>query len=126
VTLIISAFAFIIAFFFMPETYLPLLLDWKAEHLRRVTGDDRFVSEHAQSSSFLKRLREELSLPAKFLLTEPVITVLGAVSNYWLHFLPILDFFFFSKKAPVYKLESSLGASEYSETFTDLDQNDNY
>jgi len=92
VTLIISATAFLIAFLFMPETYLPILLDWKAEHLRRVTGDDRFISEHAQSSSFSQRLKQQLSLPAKFFFTEPVITVIGA----YLILLYVLLFTFLS------------------------------
>ena len=75
-TLIISSAAFLIAFLFLPETYLPVLLDWKAKHLRRVTGKN-YVSEHAQSAPLVKRMRESLPLPVKFFSTEPVITVLG-------------------------------------------------
>jgi multidrug resistance protein len=30
---------------FLPETYGPILLRWKATHLRKIPGDDRFVSE---------------------------------------------------------------------------------
>ncbi|KAB5542738.1 hypothetical protein GE09DRAFT_1245211 [Coniochaeta sp. 2T2.1] len=55
VTLIISGAAFLIALLFLPETYLPLLLGWKAKHLRRVPP-----------------------LPAKFWATQPVISVLGS------------------------------------------------
>ena len=66
VTLIISGAAFLIALLFLPETYLPLLLDWKAKHLRRVTGDDRYVSEHDEAASFMRRMRQVLPLPAKF------------------------------------------------------------
>ncbi|KFY04313.1 hypothetical protein V491_09390 [Pseudogymnoascus sp. VKM F-3775] len=60
VTLIISSGAFLIALLLLPETYLPILLDWKAKHLRRVTGDSRYVSEHSESAS-----------------TEPVVAVFG-------------------------------------------------
>ncbi|CAJ2511141.1 Uu.00g067660.m01.CDS01 [Anthostomella pinea] len=91
-TLIISGFAFLVAFLFLPETYLPLLLDWKAEHLRRVTGDDRYVSEHSEAASFSERLRKALPLPVKFLAGEPVITVLGG----YLILLYVLLFTFLS------------------------------
>jgi DHA1 family multidrug resistance protein-like MFS transporter len=76
-TLIISAFAFIVSFLFLPETYVPVLLDWKAEHLRRVTGDDRYYAEHAKSSNFQKQMRETLPLTATFFWTEPIIAVFG-------------------------------------------------
>jgi MFS family permease len=66
VTLIISGTAFVIAVLFLPETYCPLLLDWKAKHLRRVTGDQRHVSKHAESGSFLKRTKQVITLPATF------------------------------------------------------------
>jgi hypothetical protein len=92
VTLIISGAAFIIALLFLPETYLPLLLDWKAKHLRRVTGDDRYVSEHAEASSFAQRMRQVLPLPAKFWAKEPVISVLGS----YLVLLYVLLFTFLS------------------------------
>lgn len=78
VTLIISSFAFLVALLFLPETYLPILLDWKAKQLRKTTGDTRYTSEHAQSESFLGRLKKTGPLPARFLATEPVVTVLGA------------------------------------------------
>lgn len=76
-TLNISGAAFTLALLFLPETYLPILLDWKAKQLRRVTGDERYVSEHAQSASFIKRLRQVLPLPAKFWAKEPVISILA-------------------------------------------------
>ncbi|PVH69741.1 MFS general substrate transporter [Cadophora sp. DSE1049] len=57
VTLIISGGAFLIALLFLPETYLPVLLDWKAKHLRCVTGDSRYISEHQVSASYTKRMK---------------------------------------------------------------------
>ena len=77
VTLIISAFAWSVAVVALPETYLPVLLDWKAKQLRRVTGDGRYRAEHAASSSFFRRMREVLPLPVVFFAKEPVISVLG-------------------------------------------------
>ncbi|EHY60778.1 MFS-type transporter kojT [Exophiala dermatitidis] len=78
ITLIISAAAFIVAFLFLPETYLPVLLDWKAKHLRRVTGDDRYQSKHAEIPSLAKRVKQVLPMSVTFCTTEPVIVVLGA------------------------------------------------
>ncbi|KAH8588036.1 major facilitator superfamily domain-containing protein [Bisporella sp. PMI_857] len=77
-TLVISGAAFIIALFFLPETYLPILLDWKAKHLRRVTGDLRYTSEHSSSASLLRKFKQVTVLQGKFIRTEPVIDVLGA------------------------------------------------
>lgn len=77
VTLIISGFAFLVAFMFLPETYFPLLLDWKAKELRRITGNTRYTSEHAQKESFFTRLRHTILMPATFFKTEPVIICLG-------------------------------------------------
>ncbi|CAH0033752.1 unnamed protein product [Clonostachys rhizophaga] len=92
VTLIISSTAFLIAFLFLPETYLPLLLDWKAQELRRITGDTRYTSEFSQKSSTAARIRRNITLPAIFFLTEPIIIVLG----FYLVLLYILLFTFLS------------------------------
>ena len=77
-TLIISSTSFLVALIFLPETYLPILLDWKARQLRRATGNSSYTSEHAEADSFLGRLKKIGLLPAKFFATEPVIAVLGA------------------------------------------------
>ena len=77
ITLMISGAAFIMALLFLPETYFPLILSWKAKELRRVTGDQRYISQHEQKHSFWKQMRETLPLPATFFRSEPVIIVLG-------------------------------------------------
>ncbi|KAL7940069.1 MFS general substrate transporter [Trichoderma barbatum] len=77
ITLIISGAAFLIAVLFLPETYLPLLLDWKAKELRCLTGDHRFSSEHAMSANFLGRLKHNVKLGITFFRTEIIVTVLG-------------------------------------------------
>ena len=77
VTLIISSAAFLLALALLPETYLPLLLDWKAKALRRATGDMRYVSEHSKAPSFRGRLWQNLKLGASFWRTETIIIALG-------------------------------------------------
>lgn len=42
VSLIFSGVVLTIVVLFQPETYGPILLKWKAEHLRRLTGDERY------------------------------------------------------------------------------------
>ncbi|KAI0843568.1 MFS general substrate transporter [Hypoxylon sp. FL0890] len=78
VTLIISSLAFLVSFLFLPEM--------------RITGDSRYVSEHAESASFIRKLRQVGPLPAKFLTQEPVIAVFGG----YLTLLYILLFTFLS------------------------------
>ncbi|OTB16239.1 hypothetical protein K445DRAFT_317220 [Daldinia sp. EC12] len=111
IALIISSLAFLISFLFLPETYLPLLLDWKAKHLRRITGDDRYVSEHSESSSFVGRLKHVGPLPAKFLTQEPVIAVFGGylVLLYVLLFTFLSGFDYIFKET--YELSTSLTGS---------------
>ncbi|OCL07646.1 MFS general substrate transporter [Glonium stellatum] len=77
-TLIISGLVLGLVVLFQPETYPPILLKWKATHLRTITGDERYVAEaEICGDSFLKRLGTALYRP--FLLTarEPVIMLIA-------------------------------------------------
>ncbi|KAF2719971.1 benomyl/methotrexate resistance protein [Polychaeton citri CBS 116435] len=59
---------------FAPETYAPVILSWKARHLRKVTGLDIYRSEHELVPITLwQRLLSSMHLPIKFLLTEPIV-----------------------------------------------------
>lgn len=59
-----------------PETYPPLILMWKAKHLRLQTGDDRFKAEaEIAHPSPLKQLRVALTRSLHFT-TEPITLVL--------------------------------------------------
>jgi multidrug resistance protein len=72
-SLIMSGLVLILVVLFQPETYAPVLLAWKAQHLRKITGDDRFVAEmEIRGEPFLHRLGTALYRP--FLLTlEPIV-----------------------------------------------------
>ncbi|KIW92087.1 uncharacterized protein Z519_07071 [Cladophialophora bantiana CBS 173.52] len=111
VTLIMSGVAFIIAFLFLPETYLPILLDWKARHLRRVSGSSVYVSNHAEKASLLKRLRETLPMPVIYFSSEPVVAVLGGylILVYILMFTFLSGFDYIFKKT--YGLSDGLTGS---------------
>ncbi|TKA74434.1 hypothetical protein B0A49_02862 [Cryomyces minteri] len=67
-TLITSGLVFGLVILFQPETYPPILLKWKASHLRAVTGDDRYKAEvEIRMEPFIHRLKRALYRP--FLLT---------------------------------------------------------
>lgn len=71
--LILSGVIVALVFFLMPETYAPLLLRWKAKHLRRATGDDRYRSEHEiVKATLLSRLKVSMTRPF-LMFTEPII-----------------------------------------------------
>ncbi|KAF3927809.1 hypothetical protein ABW20_dc0101642 [Dactylellina cionopaga] len=112
ITLIISGFAFVIALAFLPETHLPILLDWKARHLRQVTGKN-YVSEHAEKASLFQRLKEILPMPVKFFLKEPVVTILGS----YLILLYILLFTFLSGFDYIFKQTYNLSVGQTGSCF---------
>jgi DHA1 family multidrug resistance protein-like MFS transporter len=111
ITLIISSVAFVIAFLFLPETYLPVLLEWKAKHLRRVTGNQQYISEHDQKDSFFQRLKKVLPMPITYFGTEPIIAVLGGymILIYILLFSFLSGFDYIFKKT--YNLSDGLTGS---------------
>lgn len=79
-TLVFAFLTFILILFFLPETYSPVLLQWKAKHLRNLTDDSqrRYVAPiEVQKTSFGERLRHALYRPFIFIVKEPVITLLA-------------------------------------------------
>ncbi|GAB7348639.1 hypothetical protein MBLNU459_g7011t1 [Dothideomycetes sp. NU459] len=76
--LIQSGFAFLLALFFLPETFSPMILQWRAYHLRRATNSDKYTCELEDKASLGKRLAENLSRPLTFFTTEPIVMALGA------------------------------------------------
>ncbi|KAI4733780.1 MFS general substrate transporter [Aureobasidium sp. EXF-12298] len=75
--LIMSGAFFLVALFFLPETSSPMILQWRAHHLRVVTGSDRYTCELEGKESLGQRLAHNLQRPAKFFTTEPIIMALG-------------------------------------------------
>lgn len=78
VTLIFSALVLVVVVLTQPETYPPVLLKWKAAHMRHITGDARYRSAmEVRQETFAARLRVALWRP--FLLTacEPIIALIA-------------------------------------------------
>lgn len=74
ITLIISGAILVMVILFQPETFAPILLKWKATHLRKITGDDRFVAEvEIRAETFWKRLLHALYRPFILTAREPIV-----------------------------------------------------
>lgn len=75
ITLIIAGLILTTIVLFQMETYPPLLLKWKAQHLRRVTGDDRFKAE-LEITELTLWTRLKISMARPFLLIQEPIVLL--------------------------------------------------
>ncbi|PLB53462.1 MFS general substrate transporter [Aspergillus steynii IBT 23096] len=77
ISMIIIGAILVFVFFVQPETYSPTLLEWRAKHLRNLTGDDRYQTEHTASSasSLGSRLLTNMYRPFVMIWTEPIILI---------------------------------------------------
>ncbi|PNP37438.1 hypothetical protein TGAMA5MH_10672 [Trichoderma gamsii] len=74
VSIIASGALLVSLLLFQPETYEPILLQWKASHLRRLTGDKRYVSVgEIQHLSFSARMLTAVKRPFIMTVQEPTI-----------------------------------------------------
>ncbi|KAF2119478.1 major facilitator superfamily domain-containing protein [Lophiotrema nucula] len=77
-TLIMSGLVLGLVVLFQPETYPPILLKWKAKHMRDIIGDDRFVSEiEIRGDPLLQRLKVALYRPFLLTVREPIIILVA-------------------------------------------------
>jgi hypothetical protein len=73
ITLIISRLILGLVVLFQPEIFTPVLLKWKAAHLRKITDDDRFAAEvEIRAATFWKRLLHALYLSLLLTIREPI------------------------------------------------------
>ncbi|ETW87361.1 major facilitator superfamily [Heterobasidion irregulare TC 32-1] len=59
--------------FTVPETYVPILTVRKAEHIRKVTGDERYYAPLETKISISKQVENILAKPFKILFREPML-----------------------------------------------------
>ncbi|KAF2764341.1 MFS general substrate transporter, partial [Teratosphaeria nubilosa] len=100
--LVLAGAAFLLALLFLPETFGPVLMQWKTRHLRSVSGDQTdTTSQQAERESLGKKLRTNATRPLVFFTSEPIVIFLGSylvlvfVINF--SFLNGLDFIFKDK-----------------------------
>jgi DHA1 family multidrug resistance protein-like MFS transporter len=115
ILLIISSVAFLLALVFLPETYLPMLLDWKAKALRRATGNNDYYSKHAKKVPIVKRLSDNLKMSGTFL-SEPVVAILGS----YLVLLYVLLFTFLAGFEFIFKDTYDLSDGLYGSCFASV------
>jgi MFS family permease len=75
-TIILAGALLTLVVLFLPETYSPVLLRWKAQQLRRLTGDDRYRAPLEFKKVCLpRRLRNAFNRPILIFWTEPIIVI---------------------------------------------------
>lgn len=75
-TLIMVSLVLLIVLLFMPETFAPVLLRWKAQHLRVATGDARYKAPvEIKGSSFWVKMKVAIARPFILGLTEPIVII---------------------------------------------------
>jgi len=78
VTLCISGGVLASLIFLQPETYPSTLLRWRAAHLRKITGDDRFrAAVEVLDTTFAMRLKRAVFRPFELLIREPIVLLIG-------------------------------------------------
>ncbi|OJJ49062.1 hypothetical protein ASPZODRAFT_150016 [Penicilliopsis zonata CBS 506.65] len=78
IILIMSGLILALILLFQPETYSPLLLRWKAKHLRTVTGDSRYHSPmDMQHADLLPRIWGALDRQFRLTVHEPIILLIA-------------------------------------------------
>lgn len=78
VTLIASGVILAIVVLLQPETYAPILLGWKAKHLRRLTGEKRYRGAiEIRKTPLTTRLGRALYRPFLMFFQEPILILFG-------------------------------------------------
>lgn len=78
ITLILSGLILAAVVFLLPESYSPVMLKWKAHHLRTLTGDPRYISKiELDNSTFGRMITRSLGRPFVLTVTEPIILLVA-------------------------------------------------
>ncbi|KAL9050337.1 MAG: hypothetical protein Q9162_006688 [Coniocarpon cinnabarinum] len=73
-----SGFVLGLVLLFQPETYSPVILKWKATHLRTLTNDQRYASPiELRADTFPRRLKLALYRPFSLTFQEPIIILIA-------------------------------------------------
>ncbi|TQS35367.1 hypothetical protein Golomagni_04212 [Golovinomyces magnicellulatus] len=92
IAVIMSGTTFVITVVWLPETFAPILLKWKAVQLRKVTNDMTFVAPIESQSSFSERLKANIYRAFIMSTREYIVILLGL----WLVLVYIIVFGFLS------------------------------
>ncbi|KAK8118244.1 MFS general substrate transporter [Apiospora kogelbergensis] len=76
IALIFAGAILVYVFLLQPETYRPVLLEWRAQRIRELTGDDRYqIGDHATTHTLGRRLLVNIYRPFLMVYTEPIILI---------------------------------------------------
>lgn len=77
IAVLLSGSTLLLTLFFLPETFSPILLSWRAKHLRELTGSSRFKAELELKDSLPKRLQTSFLRALHMITKEPAVMLLG-------------------------------------------------
>ena len=78
ITLFVAVAVLVCVTICLPETYAPVLLRYKAQALRKATGDARFVAAiEIRADTFWRRLGRALYRPFLLVVREPILVLFG-------------------------------------------------
>ena len=77
IAVILSGSTLILTLLFLPETFAPILLSWRAKLLRELTGCQRFQGEMETQKTFLERLKLNALRALHMVTREPIVALLG-------------------------------------------------
>ncbi|KAK9248083.1 major facilitator superfamily domain-containing protein [Lipomyces tetrasporus] len=76
ISLIIAGLVLVLVLLFMPETFGPLILQWKAQEIRKLTSDERYKAELEVTHRTLS-MRMKIALTRPFVMaTEPIVILM--------------------------------------------------
>ncbi|KAJ6007280.1 major facilitator superfamily domain-containing protein [Penicillium herquei] len=92
-TLIMAGLLMMVVLVWMPETYSPLLLTWKAHHLREITSDPRYRSIlEAEDVGLLHRILITFRRQGQLIVKEPVVVLIALyLSIVWIVLFTFFD-----------------------------------
>lgn len=111
---IINAFIAVLGLIFYQESYAPVLLKWKAQRLRKESGNENLHTVFELSEEpFEHQILDAISRPIKMLFTNPVIVALGFFMAFTYGFMYLMLVTFPALWTDVYHYKSGIGGMMY-------------
>lgn len=83
ITAILNAAIVVLTYFCMPEMYPPVVLKWKAQRLRKETGNQKLYHPQERIKIDIKSIiTKQLSRPLKMLIAEPMVTCIAFYASF--------------------------------------------
>lgn len=114
--LLLSVAAFLLAFFFLPETFAPVLQEWNSPQMGAAAGSKTERTTTREVKPLSARMLEDVSRPAKFFGTEPIIIFLG----FYLILIYVVNFTFLSGFTFIFTQTYDLSAGITSLAFVSI------